>query len=400
MPIDDLWHKRGPAGEKVPSLRSGRGKRWRVRFTDPDGQPRQRLFERRADADRFDAEVRSSIHRGTYIDPDGARTTVAEYAGIWRKQQLHRDSTADRVERAFRLHVLPAIGRLQLGQVRPGHIKTWVRDRETVLSASTLKMIYTGMVVPMFAAAVAERLIGLTPCVSGIRLPEDAGSEYYIAQPEQVHALAEALPERYRAIPYVAAGMGWRGGEIFGVELGAVDFLRREAHVRHQLKVIAGRKPFLAEPKTKTSRRTNELPDVASIALAQHIQMFPPAVSEVDDEVDPRKPTRRMARLLFTNPAGEPIHRASWSHVWTPAVKKAGLPVGYGLRDLRHYFATVLIFGGANVKTVQLAMGHTTPVVTLNVYVGYWPDAVDRTRNLVDSALSGRPNAPGLAVAK
>jgi len=43
--------------------------------------------------------------------------------------------------------------------------------------------------------------------------------------------------------------------------------------------------------------------------------------------------------------------------------------------------------GGANVKTVQLAMGHTTPTVTLNTYVGYWPDAVDQTRTLVDSAL-------------
>jgi integrase len=67
-------------------------------------------------------------------------------------------------------------------------------------------------------------------------------------------------------------------------------------------------------------------------------------------------------------------------------VKAACLSLGFGLRDLRHYFATVLIFGGANVKSVQLAMGHTTPTITLNTYVGYWPDAVDQTRTLVDSA--------------
>jgi len=46
----------------------------------------------------------------------------------------------------------------------------------------------------------------------------------------------------------------------------------------------------------------------------------------------------------------------------------------------------VLIFGGANVKSVQLAMGHTTPTITLNTYVGYWPDAIDQTRSLVDSS--------------
>jgi integrase len=105
------------------------------------------------------------------------------------------------------------------------------------------------------------------------------------------------------------------------------------------------------------------------------------------DETDPRRPIVRPAHLIFTRGDGRPIHRADWSYIWRPAVKAAGLPPGFGLRDLRHYFATVLIFGGANVKSVQLAMRHTTPTITLNIYVGYWPDAVDQTRTLVDSAL-------------
>jgi integrase len=71
------------------------------------------------------------------------------------------------------------------------------------------------------------------------------------------------------------------------------------------------------------------------------------------------------------------------------------LPLGFGLRDLRLYFATVLIYGGANIKSVQLAMGHTTPTTTLTTYVGYWPDAVDQTRTLVDSALGCTPVVPG-----
>lgn len=39
------------------------------------------------------------------------------------------------------------------------------------------------------------------------------------------------------------------------------------------------------------------------------------------------------------------------------------------------------------MKGVQSATEHTTPTVTLSTYVGYWPDAVDQTRSLVDSAL-------------
>lgn len=79
---------------------------------------------------------------------------------------------------------------------------------------------------------------------------------------------------------------------------------------------------------------------------------------------DPRHPATRPAHLLFTRGDGRPIHRSGWSPIWRPAVKAAGLPSGYGLRDLRHYFATVLAYGGANVSP------------------WYWPDAIDQTPDL------------------
>jgi integrase len=64
-------------------------------------------------------------------------------------------------------------------------------------------------------------------------------------------------------------------------------------------------------------------------------------------------------------------------------------------RDLRHYFATVLICGAANVKTVQLAMGHsTTSTVTLDAHVGPRPDATDQARALPGSALGGADVVP------
>ncbi|WP_248961889.1 hypothetical protein [Sphaerisporangium perillae] len=38
-----------------------------------------------------------------------------------------------------------------------------------------------------------------------------------------------------------------------------------------------------------------------------------------------------------------------------------------------------------------LALGHSTPVVTLNTYVVEWPEAQERTRALVDGALGRVP---------
>jgi site-specific recombinase XerD len=61
------------------------------------------------------------------------------------------------------------------------------------------------------------------------------------------------------------------------------------------------------------------------------------------------------------------------------------------------YFATALIHAGASVKTVQLALGHSKPTITLDRYAGLWPEAIDRTRAIIDTALGSRP-APAAAV--
>jgi hypothetical protein len=44
------------------------------------------------------------------------------------------------------------------------------------------------------------------------------------------------------------------------------------------------------------------------------------------------------------------------------------------------------------VKTVQLALGHSKPSITLDTYLGYWPEEEsDRTRHLIDSAIGDVP---------
>ena len=128
--VDDLWYLRDkdPAtGQRRPSKRYGRGKRWRVRWVAPQtGEPRTELFERKADADRHDVNMHADISRGQYIDPRAGRVTVAEYAETWRTTQLHRDSTADLVERALRLHIVPLLGHYAMAEVRPSHLRSWV----------------------------------------------------------------------------------------------------------------------------------------------------------------------------------------------------------------------------------------------------------------------------------
>jgi integrase len=397
MAVDDLWYlkKRGPDDERLPSKRHGRGKRWRVRWVDDQGAERTQLFEKKTAAELHDANVRADLSRGQYIDDRAGRITVAALAEQWRANQLHTDSTTIRVEHAVRLHIVPGLGKMQIGRVRHSNVQGWVRERSTDLAPTTLRVVY-GYLTAMFTSAVRDRLISANPC-DDIQLPDVDRGDRFIPSPEQVHQLAAGLPVRLGPMVYVAAGCGLRLGEVLGLEIGDVDFLRREIHVRRQLKVLKGRKPFLGPVKTKTSVRTVELPDIVSLALARHLEETADPVL-VDDDTNPRRPIHREAALLFRGASGDPVNAATFSRTWSPVRAAVGLPDRWGFHGLRHYYATLLIHGGASVKTVQLALGHSTPAVTLATYVHEWPDMVDRTRSLVDAALNTTTAAVGPAV--
>lgn len=236
--------------------------------------------------------------------------------GEWRSSQLHNDSTTIRVEHAVRLHIVPQLGGQQIGRIRHSHIQGWVKDRAGELAPSTIRVVF-GYLNAMMSAAVRDRRIAANPCVD-VRLPDLDGSPRFIPSPAQIHRIADLLPVRLAPMVYIAAGCGLRLGEVLGLEAGDVDFGAQELHVRRQLKVLKGRTPFLGPVKTKTSVRTVELPKLVWNALDAHLQDGVDPV-DIDDDTDPRRPTRRPAHLLFRGASGDPINAATFSRTWATA---------------------------------------------------------------------------------
>ena len=68
--------------------------------------------------------------------------------------------------------------------------------------------------------------------------------------------------------------------------------------------------------------------------------------------------------------------------------KVDGLPAGFRYHDLRHYFASLLIASGADVKIVQARLRHASAKTTLDTYGHLWPDRDESTRAAVDAVLS------------
>ncbi|MEK8228736.1 tyrosine-type recombinase/integrase [Oerskovia sp. M15] len=68
----------------------------------------------------------------------------------------------------------------------------------------------------------------------------------------------------------------------------------------------------------------------------------------------------------------------------------AGLPEEFRFHDLRHYFASLLIAAGADVKVVQARLRHASAKTTLDTYAHLWPDTEEATRAAVAEVLAER----------
>jgi integrase len=71
-----------------------------------------------------------------------------------------------------------------------------------------------------------------------------------------------------------------------------------------------------------------------------------------------------------------------------------GLPAGFRYHDLRHYFASLLIANGADVKIVQARLRHGSAKTTLDTYGHLWPDKDESTMAIVDSVFKARFEDP------
>ncbi|MCU1568070.1 MAG: phage integrase family domain protein [Pseudarthrobacter sp.] len=66
------------------------------------------------------------------------------------------------------------------------------------------------------------------------------------------------------------------------------------------------------------------------------------------------------------------------------------LPEGFRFHDLRHYFASLLIAQGLDVKVVQKSLRHSSAKTTLDTYGHMWPDKEESARAAVSQVLLER----------
>ncbi|MFG3235012.1 tyrosine-type recombinase/integrase [Streptomyces antibioticus] len=382
----------------VPSAEHGQGKRWQVRYRDADGEQRKENFEKKSAADARAAEIETDLNRGQYIDRAAGRETFRMRAEDWRTSAIHRERTEGRVERTLRLHLYPTFGNRGIASIKRSEAQTWVKSQAARYEPTTVASHFEVLSTVM-RMAVLDGVIRVNPC-EGVKLPEKRSS-LVIPHPLAVQALIEAAPARYRALVRLAASSGLRQGELLGLESG-LDFLRRKVEVNQQLVTPDKGAQYIGPLKTPESYREVPLAPSAVTAVSLHMAQFPPVDFVMEDRTDPLDVKARSVRLVFTDDNGRPIRRSTWSRVWArmredanAALKNAEsdvrVPAKLTLHGLRDFYASCLIAKNANVKVVQVRLGHSKPSITLDKYTGLWPTGEDTTADAIESVLGEAP---------
>ncbi|HEY2550113.1 MAG TPA: tyrosine-type recombinase/integrase [Streptosporangiaceae bacterium] len=384
--IEDRWRRAG---------RKGTGRRWRVRYLDPAGRERSRSFDRKVDAERFLVQVAAEVQRGTWIDPAKARTTLRRQAAD-RLEGYHRDSSrAEKIRQHLDLHILPALGDYTLGQLaqRPSLISQFMASLP--MSAGSAEQVYITL-ASILDAAVDDGLIARNPAkAQTVKRPRAPKRKVVPWTAGQVAEMREGMPTCWRAAIDCGSGLGLRGGEIFGLGPDEVDFLRRTVHVGRQIKRMGGRVWFAA-PKGGRDRDV-PLPQPVALRLSSHIAEFPPVPVTLPwhEPGNERRHGRPVTvELMFASRQRGAINPSTFNTTaWRPARRAAGIVVsgqgsGVGLHALRHYYASVLLAGGVDVRALSEYLGHHDPGFTLRVYAHLVPSAEGRALRAIEAAFA------------
>jgi integrase len=382
--IADRWHKSRPTpgdpecGDhkgRVASAAHGKGKRWQARYDGPDGKERTSLHATRAEADREIVKQENAKLTGSWLDPRAGRVTVERFAlDTWLPAQRIGARTKIEYLGIVRRYLIPEWGPREIRSIKPSEAGAWQQllTSRYGLTGTTPNRLAVH-VRSVFRLAVVDRVIPISP-FDGIKAPALVASDVHPPDIAEVRQLvAAAYRDRWRVMIEVAALTGLRSGELRGLTIDKIDFLRREVHVHQQAVYEAGFGMYLDDLKTGAGRRVVPLPQRAVDVLAAYVAVHRPAAEGP------------WAGLVFTMPEGLPVGESTLDRALKGTCRRASVPARHW-HELRHHYASVLIAGGENPRVVQKRLGHKDVVTTLRIYSHLWAEADEQTRSVLDAA--------------
>lgn len=262
-----------------------------------------------------------------------------------RSGEVYKPSVLRGYEQKLRLHIYPALGHVQLADVRISQVQKLVDDLvASGASASSVRNTINPLRA-VYKDAIRRELVRSSPC-DAVALPSGEQARDRIASVTEALQLLEVLPAESQPMWATAFFAGLRRGELAALRACDVDIAQID--VRRSYDPGSGQ---FVSPKSKKGARSVPVPRILRPYLEAAYTSAGGGVAN---------------GLIFGRPNGKPfgnhdivLARRKW--------EAAGLePIN--LHECRHTYASMMIAAGVNIGTVSDYMGHASVAITLDRY--------------------------------
>ncbi len=296
--------------------------------------------QRRAEK-RLDQELRAAVagRAGLGPMPVDAVPTFSLFALVVAREVLpQRQRPEEQIRTLTRLArwVEPHLGGLPMTAITTGHIRAVLAHvRSAGRSRATANRVLAAMSV-VFESAVEREMLTRNPCrARGLRSAEGDRAPQFLTPAEARRLLEHADPE-WRDFFAAAIYTGLRFGELVALRWSDVDLEHGVLYVRRS---------HDDAPKSGHHR---------VVPMADELRAHWPAPRPGSHLVFPR----RGVRGGVVDPVRDRI--VAPRKALQRALDQARIDKPIRFHDLRHTFGTLLTRSGANLRTVQAVMGHST----------------------------------------
>lgn len=254
-----------------------------------------------------------------------------------------------------------------LNKVTGTLLQKYLNDLIKIRSRKTVKN-YQGLLRSMFKKAYQLHYITIDPSANliiprekNVKVHTEEGA-YEISEAQKILALAEKENIKLLVIEGLGILAGLRKGEMAGLKFEHVFLDNGQKEIRIiENRVQAMGKEYIKDPKTKTSYRTVQIPDMlAEILKKAKTDYLRRKLQMGKSFID--------SGYVINQKNGEKYSPDSIYNMHRLFLKAHPEIKYHRLHTLRHTYASISINSGINPKVLQVQMGHSQISTTLNMY--------------------------------
>ena len=292
-------------------------------------------------------------------------------------------------------HIIPALGHLKLREITAAHVQKYIQqlaampkterngniaDNGETVSPSTVRR-YLTVLQSIFKQAVKLGIIPETPAKSErLTLPKAIQPKIEIfnkAEAAEMLACLEQEDIQFQTLIQLAIFTEARRGELVALKFSDVDYEQAKITIERAAVKLKDQKTIIKPPKDYEVRTVTV--NQSCLELIRMLQL------EKMREAQRLGTQWQGENWLFTTWNGEIMNPQTPTKQFSKFLKKNGLQ-HRKFHSLRHTSATLLLYGGVNVKQVQSRLGHGD-IETTNKYLHVLEEADIEAANVLGAML-------------